>query len=180
MDLKCLSSKKGFTLVELMVVVAIIGILSAIAVPNFKKYQAKSKTSEAKLQLSAIYTAEISFATDFDTFAACLPSMGYDPTANEANRYYTTGFGDIGGIDYSGLTNCPSPAENERAFVAGRKVGGMVAPVSWLAASGITSDGDTFLATAVGILDPQKKATDTADRWTINQDKLLDNPKVGY
>ena len=41
----------GMSLVELMIVVAIIGILSSVAIPNFKKYQAKSKTSEAKLQL---------------------------------------------------------------------------------------------------------------------------------
>ncbi len=45
-------SENGFTLVELMVVVAIIGLLSAVAIPNFQKYQARSKTSEAKLQFT--------------------------------------------------------------------------------------------------------------------------------
>ncbi len=64
--------QKGFTLVELMIVVAIIGILSAVAVPNFKRYQAKSKTSEAKIQLAAAYTAEQSFYGDFGIFGNCL------------------------------------------------------------------------------------------------------------
>ena len=70
------NNNKGFTLVELMVVVAIIGVLSAVAIPNFRKYQAKSKTTEAKLNLAAIFTNELAFQADYDVFAACLGSNG--------------------------------------------------------------------------------------------------------
>jgi len=45
----------GFTLIELMIVVAVIGVLAAIAIPNFMKYIRKSKTSEAREQLSKMY-----------------------------------------------------------------------------------------------------------------------------
>jgi len=62
--------KKGFTLIELMIVVAIIGILAAIAIPNFLRFQLKSKTSESKVNLAAIRTAEESYLAEFGSYVA--------------------------------------------------------------------------------------------------------------
>ena len=59
--LKQLKGQKGFTLIELMIVVAIIGILAAIAIPNFLTYQMKSRQSEAKTNLMAIKTSEVAW-----------------------------------------------------------------------------------------------------------------------
>ena len=97
-------SESGFTLVELMIVVAIIGVLSAVAVPNFKKYQAKAKTSEAKVQLAAAYTAEQAFFGDFGIYHTCLAYMGFDPTREAAQRYFGIGFPVIGQVDGDNAT----------------------------------------------------------------------------
>ncbi len=58
---KTFRKQEGFTLIELMIVVAIIGILAAIAIPNFLQYQLKSRQSEAKTNLMAIKTSEVSW-----------------------------------------------------------------------------------------------------------------------
>ena len=60
--------KAGFTLVELMIVVAIIGVLSAIAIPNFMTYQARTRRSEAYVNLAALARAQKAFFAEKDTF----------------------------------------------------------------------------------------------------------------
>jgi type IV pilus assembly protein PilA len=79
------SMKKGFTLVELMIVVAIIGILAAIAIPNFIRFQARSKQSEAKTNLKAIFTGEKSRFGERDAYSNFLGDIGFSP--ERGNRY---------------------------------------------------------------------------------------------
>lgn len=63
-------SKKGFSLVELMIVVAIIGILAAIAIPNFVEMQLRAKRSEVPGNVDGIKTAEIAYDASFDGYVA--------------------------------------------------------------------------------------------------------------
>jgi len=60
----------GFTLIELMIVVAIIGILAAIAIPNFLRFQLKAKSSEGKTNLAAIRTAEESYFAEYGIYVS--------------------------------------------------------------------------------------------------------------
>ncbi len=92
-----LRSKKGFTLIELMIVVAIIGILAAIAIPNFMRFQARSRTTEARTNLGAIYTAQVSYFGEGNSFGF-FPQIGWGPTGTP-RYHYTMQTGVFSGND---------------------------------------------------------------------------------
>jgi len=80
-------SQKGFTLIELMIVVVIIGILAALAIPRFMRATTKSKQSEAKNILKQIYAMERAYRQEKDI---------YWITANAASAASQSEFGQIG------------------------------------------------------------------------------------
>jgi type IV pilus assembly protein PilA len=79
--------RSGFSLVELMIVVAIIGILSAIAIPNFINAQLRAKRAEAMTNLRGISDAEVAYSAVHDSWvtAASNPGLSLDKTAKTFN-----------------------------------------------------------------------------------------------
>jgi prepilin-type N-terminal cleavage/methylation domain-containing protein len=76
----------GFTLIELMIVVAIIGILAAVAIPEYRNYVAKSKQVEADEIMSAVYTSQILYQSEHGTYANSEAVLGIDM---DGRRYYS-------------------------------------------------------------------------------------------
>jgi prepilin-type N-terminal cleavage/methylation domain-containing protein len=98
-------NKKGFTLIELMIVVAIIGILAAIAIPNFLNYQCKSKQSEAKQSLGTIGKNQEAYLTEFDKYTSNLSAIGFAAKGKIRYAYTVTCANPSSSFTASATTN---------------------------------------------------------------------------
>jgi type IV pilus assembly protein PilA len=101
---------KGFTLIELMIVVAIIGILAAIAIPNFIKFQARAKQSEAKANLKAMFTAEKAYIQEKDAYNTLINIVGFSPERNNRYAYFLSSTGTL--EDRSGATKSSASTDS--------------------------------------------------------------------
>ncbi len=91
--------QKGFTLIELMIVIAIIGILAAIAIPNFVQYRKRAYDSAAKSDVKNAYTAAQAYFTDWPEAT----TIGLDTT-----KILTAGFRETTGVDITITNGTPS------------------------------------------------------------------------
>jgi len=142
---------KGFTLIELMIVVAIIGVLAAIAIPQYSNFRLKAKTAEAKSNLGAIRLGEEAYFTEKEEYVDCAAT----PTADD--------FPGKKAINWS---------DDDNNFV---KIGfSAKGQVYYQYAVDAADDGGSFEASATGDLDGDTeeavfKITDNGS-WTIPMD----------
>jgi type IV pilus assembly protein PilA len=182
--------RSGFTLVEAMVTVAITGILLAIAIPNYKRYQMRSMQTEAKSNLTSIHTVERAFFLERGTFTSCIKQIGFDPGSTETILYYGVGFptaaasGMTCGIpgnqsclgytfDYSGyaVDTCTATAGS----VVYASTASATGAVGTLPSGGTGPTKLSFQAGASGVINP----AGGTDSWTIDQNKSIINTTSG-
>ncbi len=100
--------QKGFTLIELMIVVAIIGILAAVALPAYQDYTVRAKVSELILAASSARTA---IAERLTADPAATESMGAGVTINVVGKVATASVSDAGLIVVTGSTATTSTGQ---------------------------------------------------------------------
>ncbi len=132
--------RMGFSLIELMVVVAIIAFLAMIAVPNFNRFLAKAKRAEAYMNLSSIYAAQKAYYAEHGKYSDILSGEGGIGWKPEGKTYYTYGFAGVDGRNHfvGKLGASGSQLQGSRA-----DKNGFVA----VAAGDIDGDGDVDILT---------------------------------
>jgi len=126
---------QGFSLIEMMVVVAIMGVLAVVAVPKFQLFKAKAIRSEALGTLTQIHLLQQAYQIDNDTYATSLAAAGYTaPTTGLKYGYVLSGVTAFEFLVTATKTNTAK-------FLSTCSTAGDVATINQTKTINITTDG---------------------------------------
>ena len=152
--------QKGFTLIELMIVVAIIGILAAVALPAYQDYTVRAKMSEVILAASACRTSITEYFQVGNSLPTAVDSFGCELVAGSGSRYVSGVHTSVGGVitatsQIPGATGnvtvqpCTTNVVNTTGWGTGACAAAVTAPgqavVAWVCGGVGTDVGQKFL-----------------------------------
>lgn len=133
-------TQQGFTLIELMIVIAIIGILAAIALPAYQQYTNKAKFSEVVLATSGVKTAVEVCAQVEGALASCVPASSGDVQSAIDGA---SGGPNVLSVAFDGTNITATPSINGVAATSTYVLQGVMASgaVTWTKAGGCVAEG---------------------------------------
>lgn len=185
---------RGFTLVELLIVVGIIGVLTTLGVPTFRRMIQKSKKAEAKVNLGALYTAEVAFHEEYSVYGNNLNRMGFEIDGSPPSLTYNIGFFVAGCTGQTTIAPLASNLQGTQlnasypayysGFAATDTRAGFPINSGCVGGGNAAADGSSFIARAEGVVSPSyvranPAATSHLDIWTIDQGRTLINTQDG-
>ncbi len=152
-----LEDTQGFTLIELMIVIAIIGVIASIALPVLSRLQLRSRAAEGKVNLAAIQTAEEAYLAEFSRYVAI---------ASTPQARGVIGFAGLGNEKAPWLP-CPNPvgADAPGHCILGWQPDG---PTYYNYAVSLSPPGNSFSAAAESDID----ADGNINYWGIEKPDL--------
>lgn len=87
----------GFTLIEILIVIAIVGILAAIAIPSYTQYMTQTRRLDAKAFLQEVAGEQVRFFSDNNRFATTMTELGYgeEDTQDSPDGHYTISIANL-------------------------------------------------------------------------------------
>ena len=180
-----LSNNKGFSLIELMVVVAIIAILSTIAIPSYQIFQAKARQKEGFSLLSGYFQAAQASRTEYNFFPGNFVGTGFAPVGSLGYRLVTADAGlalPYGQVQEAAcITTAVGACAAVPLFREWLECGeggttcalgilpGTIGPIA-PAAAGVIAGPNAFQANAAAVISTKAAAI---DEYFINQTKSL-------
>lgn len=172
--MKTRENQKGFSLIELMMVVVIIGVLAGVGIPQYQKFQMKAKQSEVKTLLSSMYTSQKAFFAEWNQYYADFNAVGY---GLDGNLGYYVGFSAAG---IAGPATHPNTAYNNAAapvFNAALFCTNASVNTTCDVSKARTTVLPTAVTDATGLFtfagSSNLDSDSTIDQWTINQNKVF-------
>ena len=187
-------NKRGLTMIEFMVVCAIITVMSSVGIIQYHKFIQRARQAEAKAMLSVLFTTEMSFKQQWDSYTTDLKNLGFAPQGQNlryVQGFYnanpsTTGYPTGNGCPSESISNFSTNIATVNTTSATWYVNFNQSSLGAIASANSSSTSQTFQVVAFGCPGSScpviggNTFSGTGDVWVIDNNKLLSHAQTYF